>query len=343
MSKENSSKQSTYKNKLEALIEFTKSVNMLGYDAVFDMFKQNLSSLIGVDRFSIFLLDEDNSNFFILVHDHAEKELDKLKFPIDKSPIMKESYNRMSGVLEDNFTESKYVTDIKRKKYKDNFAYCLPLRAGSKLFGVLNLNGNSQGFFDSDGLQFALLISEIVSISINNFIQLEEQKELASTDGLTGLLNLRSFYEQLNMEYERSIRFKNVLSCIIVDIDCFKEINDAYGHQVGNTVIRELAVRLTKQLRKVDTLARYGGEEFALLLPKTKSQSAMVVAERLRTNVALVPFETSAGPIKVTITLGISDTLMNGVDSSDQILVKADAALYKAKKEGRNKSGIDEE
>jgi diguanylate cyclase (GGDEF)-like protein len=255
---------------------------------------------------------------------------------------MNEAYEKMDGVLERNFENSDYCTGKQRSKYKDGFAYCMPLKAGEQFLGVLNLNGNSQGFFDRKEFHFVALIAEILSASISNVKQLEIQKKLAVTDGLTGLLNHRSFQERLNMEYDRASRFKNPLSCVMVDIDFFKKINDTHGHPIGDAILRELAARLKKYLRKVDTVARYGGEEFAMLLPQTDAWAAHVVAERIRADVEALAFETSAGPINVTISLGISDTNADGVSTYEELLKKSDEGLYRAKSEGRNRTVVNE-
>lgn len=162
-----------------------------------------------------------------------------------------------------------------------------------------------------------------------------EVQRLAITDSLTGLYNRRGFFELSHREVERAKRFDHIFSIIILDIDHFKGINDTHGHEIGDQVLEKLARRLGAQLRKVDILGRYGGEEFVLLLPETSGTSARAVAERLLGCIADEPIETSQSSLNVTISLGLASLSDNAITLED-LLRRADQALYKAKESGRN-------
>jgi diguanylate cyclase (GGDEF)-like protein len=162
-----------------------------------------------------------------------------------------------------------------------------------------------------------------------------DMQKLAITDGLTGLYNRRGFFELSQREVERAKRFDRAYSIIILDIDHFKAINDTHGHETGDQVLEKLAGRLSAELRKVDILGRYGGEEFSLLLPETNSAGASIVAERLRCCIADEPIETSQGFLNVTISVGLATLTVNTM-TLEELLRRADQALYKAKESGRN-------
>ncbi|MES2965254.1 MAG: diguanylate cyclase [Bdellovibrionota bacterium] len=165
-----------------------------------------------------------------------------------------------------------------------------------------------------------------------------ELERLSITDPVTQVRNHRYFQDHLKIEVERTIRHQRSLSLVMIDIDHFKKYNDTYGHPAGDALLRGTAKRLLDQLRALDTVARYGGEEFALVMPDTSYENAMLVAERVRKSIEKEGFPGPDGtPTFVTISLGVATAPKHGGDSAE--LVKAaDAALYTAKRQGRNQS-----
>ncbi|HEB71093.1 MAG TPA: diguanylate cyclase [Nitrospirae bacterium] len=329
-----------YHRKFEKLVGFAHNINVLDIDTMAQAIKNELGELITADRFSVFTTDKDGGHFRLIAHNHAENEMDGLEMDFDKSPMMAEALRRMEEVSESDFPGSRFAADVKRDKYTDDYALCLPLQAGSELLGVLNINGNSNGFFDNLEFNFVALIAEILSASLKNLRQLELLRHLAITDGLTSLLNHRVFHERLSSEFDRSKRFKQPLSLMMADIDYFKKVNDTYGHPVGDQILKAIAGKLKAHLRTVDVVARYGGEEYAMLLPQTDANLARAVAERIRKDIESESFTTDKGKLKVTVSLGICDTTANNFDSGARLLAKADEALYEAKNGGRNQTVI---
>ncbi|WP_052050536.1 diguanylate cyclase [Leptolyngbya sp. KIOST-1] len=170
-------------------------------------------------------------------------------------------------------------------------------------------------------------------------------EELAMRDSLTHVYNRRHFIELASQELARSARFHRPVTLLMIDIDYFKAINDTYGHLAGDRVLRDIALRLKGNLRQSDILARYGGEEFILLMPETDQAQAWVGAERLRQVIAATPFDSGSGPLAVTASVGISCWFAraepNGMPSLphiDDLISKADQALYRAKQSGRNQT-----
>ena len=164
----------------------------------------------------------------------------------------------------------------------------------------------------------------------------DELQKLARTDALTGLFNRRYFFEIAEKEFAESIRYGRPLSVIILDLDLFKEINDTYGHLVGDQALIHIGELLLKAIRTPDTAARYGGEEFVVLLPETESSQAMLFAERLRKLVDDSPTQNGNDSISLTASFGVAGYQTKDGETFDQLISKADQALYMAKGNGRN-------
>ena len=166
---------------------------------------------------------------------------------------------------------------------------------------------------------------------------LHQVEKMAITDSLTGLYNRRRFQESLQKEFHRCHRYKVPLTCLLIDLDHFKVINDTYGHQTGDAVLSETGKLLLKTFRDIDTVARYGGEEFTAILPETDKRAAAQAANRLMTAVAGHPFTGKETALHVTVSIGISGIPDEAITSPDQLIQAADFALYGAKQAGRNR------
>ena len=162
-----------------------------------------------------------------------------------------------------------------------------------------------------------------------------ELAQMANTDNLTGLANRRYLEDELDRLCARSDRHGGPLSVLLLDGDFFKRINDAHGHHVGDQTLVALAARLTERLRAEDVIGRWGGEEFLVVLPDVDRRGAETAAEALRAHVADRPLDTGAGPISLTISLGWA--FKAAEDTAEDLLRRADAALYEAKAAGRDK------
>jgi two-component system cell cycle response regulator len=162
--------------------------------------------------------------------------------------------------------------------------------------------------------------------------------ELSVTDSLTGLYNRRYMESQTALLVENAVNRGKMLSMLALDVDHFKAVNDTHGHDVGDRVLEELANRLRHCVRNVDLICRMGGEEFVIILPDTGMDVALKVAERIRRTVSAKPIDAGArsGPLPVTVSLGVA-LIESAADSMDDILKRADEALYRAKREGRNR------
>jgi len=164
---------------------------------------------------------------------------------------------------------------------------------------------------------------------------LEEQRYKATHDALTELPNRQAYIERAFEEMQRFKRYQRPLTMAICDIDFFKKINDGYGHQAGDKVLRLIAKVISTRLREVDFIARFGGEEFVLLMPETTTEQAYKVLDKIRAAVAKSPFRFKDSPVSITISFGLAAFV--GEDSVEAVFERADKALYKAKNDGRNR------
>ena len=171
--------------------------------------------------------------------------------------------------------------------------------------------------------------------------RVESLQDEVMRDGLTGLFNFKSFHYFVNQEYYRAQRFGLPLTLVIADIDYFKSVNDNFGHQAGDKVLRLLSRRLNDSLRKSDILARYGGEEFGILLPDTPVTDSLLVVKRLKRIVESLAVEYEGQMIRVTMSFGVALFQPESDLSKDEWVKRADHALYEAKRRGRNQVCID--
>ncbi|MGH9661723.1 MAG: GGDEF domain-containing response regulator [Bryobacteraceae bacterium] len=162
-------------------------------------------------------------------------------------------------------------------------------------------------------------------------------RDQAARDGLTGIWNRNAIFEVLRRELVRADRESTPLAVIMADLDHFKLLNDAHGHMAGDAVLREATRRMNAGIRSYDAMGRYGGEEFLIVLPGCDTNSGICRAEKLREALSATPFDTSEGRLTVTCSMGVSSTSTEGIFDLDTLVRTADAALYRAKGNGRNR------
>jgi diguanylate cyclase (GGDEF)-like protein len=212
----------------------------------------------------------------------------------------------------------------------------LPLVFEEELLGILWLWG--KGIKQTD-LPMLTIFAKQIGTSLERSRLFQEVQSLALTDHLTGLRNRRSLFELGTIEFSRSLRMQRDFCCMMLDLDHFKQINDTYGHPVGDQVIQEFAKRCQCAVRDVDLIGRYGGEEILIFLPETDRQTAMQVADRLRASVAEQPVNVSGQKVNITVSIGVSGQDENTLEL-DTLIARADQAMYMAKHKGRNRVAI---
>jgi diguanylate cyclase (GGDEF)-like protein len=232
--------------------------------------------------------------------------------------------------------ESGYPTEV---SVEDVSAVAQPLLAeAGGITGVVAVARRGRPFTSEERDDLRNLTTQ-AAVSLANVSLHETAERLAVTDELTGLSNRRRFDVTLEAEVERARRFKQPLALVLLDLDDFKDVNDAHGHQVGDEVLRAVARVLRDSCREVDEPARYGGEELAVVMPNTDLDGAQHLAERIRHGVAglRVPVPDGAGPLTITTSLGVATMPASAADAAS-LVEAADDALYRAKRSGKNRT-----
>ncbi len=219
----------------------------------------------------------------------------------------------------------------------------VPLLRNKRLIGSLNLGSLDPARFSAElGTDFIKHMASIIAICLENVISNEMLKYIGLTDSLTGVYNRRYIDRRLPEEIARARRQSYPMSCMYIDIDHFKQVNDSVGHQGGDEVLREVANRIKAELRLSDALGRFGGEEFVVLLIDADLASAAPVAERIRASVADTLFALSGAERAVSVSIGLAslrdfERATPVEAAAQQLLAQADSALYRAKQQGRNR------
>jgi diguanylate cyclase (GGDEF)-like protein len=205
------------------------------------------------------------------------------------------------------------------------------------MLGVLAVaSAAPDGAFSESDLGPLGTLADYAATAIANARLYAELQLQSITDSLTGLSNRRNLFALAEREFQRAARFGRPLSAIMLDIDHFKRVNDTHGHAAGDQALAEVARRLRASVRNIDIVGRYGGEEFVLLLPETELAGAGLLAERLRLAIAAAPVTTVAGPVPLTVSLGVAANRPAVADVA-ALINNADTALYAAKEAGRNR------
>ncbi|MDD1621213.1 MAG: DUF484 family protein [Methylococcaceae bacterium] len=219
-----------------------------------------------------------------------------------------------------------------------------PLMRRGKCLGSLNFGSYQENRFTHGmATDFIEHIASVISICLENNLNFEIMRRTSLVDPLTGVNNRRFLEQRIEEELDRSQRTRDPLSCLFLDIDFFKRINDGFGHPVGDQVLARVAGVIKKQLRSNDVLSRYGGEEFVALLSQSDQKSAGEIAERIRSSIAGLRFEYAGQLIPVTISIGAATYQPNQMikrpvtEIAERLIQTADAALYEAKRNGRNR------
>jgi diguanylate cyclase (GGDEF)-like protein len=221
-------------------------------------------------------------------------------------------------------------------------ALAAPLSAtegGDRVLAIVSVARGDRGFSHPERELFSYLTSQ-AAVSVENVDLHETVQRQAVTDELTGLFNHRRFQEVMAAEVERARRYDQEMGLIMLDIDNFKRVNDTYGHMQGDLVLREVARVLRESSREIDEPARYGGEEMAVALPQTDLEGAFQFAERVRQRIEglELPILDGGGTLRVTASFGAASTPGTADSDKDALVAAADAALYRAKRSGKNRT-----
>lgn len=236
-----------------------------------------------------------------------------------------------------NHAHQDFRFDVKEAaKYQDTKSLIIaPLLHERRVMGVLRLQSSAPETFSNDDLRLLDTIAVLASSALSNAILFEQTEELAIKDSLTGLFVRRYFFARFKEEHRRALLTHRPLSLIMCDLDHFKNCNDRYGHGVGDLMLVQFSQILKKEANHA-IVARYGGEEFAVLLPEVSKKEALELAEKIRASVENHPFIVRRERISMTVSVGVS-SLPEETLEMEQLIQKADEAMYNAKRLGRNR------
>jgi diguanylate cyclase (GGDEF)-like protein len=212
----------------------------------------------------------------------------------------------------------------------------LPLLHGDRALGTLILGAKRRHAFGDTVRPTLEVLASHLAVSLSNARMVQKLETMATTDGLTGLLNKRAMLDAAAQRVAAASRFGGKLSLLVVDIDFFKKVNDTYGHDIGDIVIKGLGKVLERAKRTTDVVARFGGEEFVVLCEQTDEAGALMLGERIREELGRTVFPTPNGPLSVTCSVGVA-TFPEAGGSWDDLFKAADEALYTSKRGGRNR------
>jgi diguanylate cyclase (GGDEF)-like protein len=267
----------------------------------------------------------------------------------DREPII-----TADAIVDPDFQDAESVMSLQLRS-----VMCVPLISRERVLGAIYVENRSEtDIFDEESLKPLKYLAGLAAVTIEN-VQLYEELEirvtertkelaaangklqkLALTDPLTGAFNRRHFFNLADKTLKNSKRYQHDLSIIMIDLDHFKQVNDQFGHTVGDAVLVAFVKILQKNVRDADTVARYGGEEFSILMPETNLEFAKKTAERLCDLVNNYKFSVGDQIVHITISLGIASLETNRNQKADDLVDQADKALYKAKNSGRNCVGV---
>jgi diguanylate cyclase (GGDEF)-like protein len=310
---------------------------VLGLQPIFEATIKTVKQLTAADFIAISLL-ENNEHRIVKASGHKSGHFEGLTFAADDGLVGQAIKLRRWMPTHANYQEEFPVFSNTMRIAGLQSLLILPLlKEEGEAIGALTVAGRKPDMFPRERREILEVIASQVTTKIELGRAHEKIYQLATTDGLTGLSNHRTFQHALDNMLHRALRQSTPLSMVLCDLDYFKKINDTYGHPFGDIVLQEVAGVLAGTVRKVDLAARYGGEEFALLLEDSDSAGAQGQAERVRQAINALQFPQGDRTVRVSMSFGVASFPEDAADKSD-LISKADQALYRAKAGGRNRT-----
>jgi diguanylate cyclase (GGDEF)-like protein len=325
---------------LEQVTPLARQINCLDINRIADVCINSIPSLVHASFASLYILDETSNILHLYKHNHPFLINKIVSLNQNPTPLMVMAVKSKELILvPDIDSHKKPVIKKSQRVFAENYrtknCAVVPLICQDRVVGVLNLADKMDSDqFDSGDIALIELFSQLVGASIGNIKLFEKIQRQATTDGLTGLVNHKTFYEILEKELWRSRRYGGQISLIMVDIDNLKNINDAYGHRAGDKAIREISRRIKDCIRQIDTAARYGGDEFAVILLNSSLEDATIVAQRMVDAVANSHTTWQREQIPLSISVGLGQ--YGAETTPEDITSRSDQALYLAKQAGKN-------
>ncbi|MCK4959284.1 MAG: sensor domain-containing diguanylate cyclase [Planctomycetes bacterium] len=325
---------------LEVITPLAKHLNCLDIKKIADVCVNDLPKLLGARLASLYILDESSDILHLQKNSHPFLINNIVSLNQNPPSPMVSAIRSKELMVVGDFSSDKNPGMGKTKRaftqnYLTDSCIIAPLICLERVVGVLNLTDKIDApEFTTEDVSVIDLFRQLIGASIGNINLFEKTQRQAETDGLTGMLNHRTFYETLEAELRRSQRYGGQISIIMADVDNLKPINDTHGHRAGDLAIKQISRRISACIRQIDAAARYGGDEFAVILPNTSLSDAVVVAERMVKMVSSSPMIWEQNQMNLSISVGVGQY---GSDACAGDVTKAtDQAMYAAKQAGKN-------
>lgn len=311
---------------------------------VLDQLTARIKSVVPYDFCAFLFYDEQAREAVISAVRGYDSRFVNTRFPLDQSAILmnmrKQWEDRRISIHHDRDLGDRGreigMFPVKELQHPIKSLYGRPLVARGKFIGAVFLSSIRTNAFTEYHLNFMDTLLNHASMVVDNSMLHKRIRDMAHTDGLTGLLNHRTFMEKLEAEFKRLDREYRHFSLLLLDIDWFKKVNDEYGHPVGDVALRTVAGVIRDMARSIDFVARYGGEEFAVGMVGADSEGAKIMAERIRKAVENKTISAGSISLKLTVSIGVA-SYFRGCDKKETLIAQADQALYQAKHAGRNR------
>ena len=332
--------KSAHVARLDILTPLARKLNCLDKTEIAEICINEIPPLVGARLASLYVLDETSDILHLEKNNHPFLINNIVSLNQNPPTPMVAAVRSKELIVADDMDlySRPHINGSHRafaRNYRTSSCIIAPLICHGRVVGVLNLaDRHDGGAFTGEDIAVVELFRQLIGASLGNINLFEKTQRQAKTDGLTGMLNHRAFYEILETELRRSQRYGGQISIIMADIDNLKPINDTFGHRAGDMAIKQISRRISACIRQIDAAARYGGDEFAIILPNTSLADAVVVAERMVTLVSGTPMAWEQQEIALSISVGVGQ--YGSEVCPDDVTKATDQALYAAKQAGKN-------
>ncbi len=286
--------------------------------------------LLGAETTSVLLLDNHRERLVCSASQGlTPAERDAIEFRPGEGVAGWVVAHGTPALISDTTRDARFVPFAQPRKIRSML--CIPLLVRRQPIGVICATHAEKNWFSKDHEELLAFLANSVVLDVEN----ARLYRMAITDPLTGVYNRQHLAERLKEEVDRSHRYRTPLAVLLLDLDHFKTVNDRFGHAGGDRALEEVASRMVAVTREVDIVARYGGEEFVAILPNTGREGAEIASKRLLEAIRATPVSTGRGEVLITVSIG--GAVLNRHEEARDLLARADAALYQAKEQGRNR------
>ncbi len=328
------------KKQLEFFEEVSRTLtSALELDDVMTTIMEKTKDMTRAEAWSIMLLDEDTGELvFKRIRGEKAKKIQRFRLKLGEGIAGWVAKEGVPVVIPDVSKDPRFYEKIDRAiHFKTKSMMCVPIKSKGRVLGVLEVVNKATGEpFTQADLDLLLRLVDHAAIAVERASLYQKMAEMAITDDLTKLFNLRYLNRTIDTEIERSNRYGSSVSVIFMDLDYFKNVNDQYGHLVGSKLLVEVAQLLLRNLRTIDIVARYGGDEFVVVLPQTNPRAAFMIAERIRRSMLRNVFLKNEGySLRLTASFGIA-SYPESAKTREELIRFSDEAMYKVKNTTRD-------